>query len=146
MRTMMRWAAVTLVAVAMSACNTELRTARRVDIPALEEADRVVIQPEPWAKAKTVTLTGAADMRQLRSALTVEAVAPSAGETWVTLTWMNGERVIRKIWVYDYGEWGFKWPAMSGPIGRTEELVAVIKGHLTASGENANEANAGGEK
>lgn len=127
--------------------RTALRMAQQEDIPALDAADKIVIQTAPWAGAKEVAITSAAHLKQLRSALIVKETPPSGGETWATLTWMNGERTIREIWVFDYGEWGFERPSTSWTIGHNGELVAIINKHLSTTTEGkANKADAGDGK
>lgn len=142
---------VYMIVVGKSGCYTDQGIARRTtqqeDLPALDAADKVVIQMAPWAGAEEVTITNAAHLKQLRSALIVQQIDPSAGETWATLTWISGEKTIRKIWVYDYGEWGFEQPSTSWTIGTNEELVTIIKQHLTAATKREiNEADAGNGK
>jgi hypothetical protein len=133
--------AIAAIAV-IPACSDDaraVRLARQKDMPALNEADKVVIQTASWAGSKEVAITGASDLKQLRAALIVEETTPSAGEMWATLTWLKGDNVIRKIWVYEDGEWGFE-----RSIGQSEELVAIIKKHLaTVVEKGANKAGAG---
>jgi hypothetical protein len=105
--------------------------ARKEDLPALASADRIVIRTAPWAGAKEVTITDAAVLKQLRSALTVKHISPSGGKTWATLTWMNVDKKLREVWVFKYGEWGFERPSTSWTIGRNAELVAIIRKALT---------------
>jgi len=123
--------------------RTALRMAQQEDLPALAAADKIVIRTAPWAGAKEVTITGAARLKQLRSALTVKETPPSGGKTWATLTWMTGERTIREVWLFNYGEWGFERPSTSWTIGHNAELVAIIKKWLNeADGGHANKSNA----
>ena len=109
-----------------------LRAARQQDLPALDAADRVVIHREAWAGEKELTITNAADLKRLRSALVLRATEPSGGEVWATLTWLKGGETIRRAWVFDYGEWGFlgsnQWT-----MGRNEEIAAIIKNRLSAT-------------
>jgi hypothetical protein len=142
------------IAVAMSACKREdvqrptstpiagvkpaasqsaaRRMAWQEDIPALDVADKLVIKTAPWAGAKEVTITSPIHLKELRSELIVTKMPPSGGMTWATLDWMKGERVIRQMWVFDYGEWGFERPSMSWTIGHNPELVTIIMKHLAA--------------
>jgi len=145
-------AGVLAMLAVIPACSEDaraVRLARQKDLPALNEADKVVIQTAEWAGSKEVAITDAADLKQLRAALVAEETTPSGGETWATLTWLKGETVIRKIWVFDYGEWGFERPppSTSWTIGQSEELVTIIKKHLaTAAGKNAEKVKAGDGK
>ena len=138
--------AIAVLAV-IPACSDDaraVRLARQKDLPALNEADKVVIQTAEWAGSKEVAITGAADLKQLRAALVAEETTPSAGMTWATLTWLKGETAIRKIWVFEDGEWGFERPppSTSWTIGQSEELAAIIKKLLaTAAEKGANKAD-----
>ena len=111
-----------------------LRLCRREDLPALVGADKVLVETASWAGATKAAITNVADLKALRAALTIEEVPPSGGETWATLTWLKGESVIRKAWVYDYGEWGFERPSVNWTIGRSKALVVFLKKHLTTAG------------
>ena len=113
------------------ACSDDARAARlarQKDLPALDGADKVVVRTELWAGAQEVTITDSADLTRLRAAMIVEETTPSAGETWATLTWLKGATVIRRMWVFDYGEWGF-----GRSVGHSPELVALIRKHLAAT-------------
>ena len=123
-------AGVLAMLAVIPACSEDaraVRLARQKDLPALNEADKVVVQTAQWAGAKEVTITGPANLNELRAALVAEATTPSAGMTWATLTWLKGETVVGKIWVYDYGEWGFE-----RSCGQSDELVTIIQKHLAA--------------
>ena len=133
-------AGVIIVLAVIPGCSDDaraVRLARQKDLPALNEANKVVVQTAEWAGSKEVAITDAADLKQLRAALIAEETTPSAGLTWATLTWFKGETVVGKIWVFDYGEWGF-----DRSVGQSEELVAIIKKHLaTAAEKGANKAD-----
>ena len=124
-----------------------LRLSEEEDIPAIAAADRIVIQTAFWAGAKQVTITDQASLKELRSTLTVRETIPSAGEVWASIRWFKGEKEIREIWVYDYGEWGFRRPNTGWTIGNNRDLVAAIKTHLaSAIPEVANKPDAGDGK
>jgi hypothetical protein len=133
-------AGVIIVLAVIPACSDDaraVRLARQKDIPALNEVDKVVIQTAEWAGSKEVAITDAADLKELRAVLIAEETTPSAGMEWATLTWLKGETVIRKIWVYQDGEWGFE-----RSVGQSDELVAIIKKHLaTAADKSANKGD-----
>ena len=111
--------------------DTALRLARTVDLPALEKADRVVIEEVRPRPGRRVTLTGAKEIAALRRALKPAQEDPSAGKTAANLSFYRGKTLVRKVWVYASGEWGFYRP--KGPdwtTGREAELYKVVARHL----------------
>jgi hypothetical protein len=107
-----------------------IREARRVDLPLLDRADRVVIEESKQAGGRRVTLTKRERIRELARTLKTRAVAPSGGRTAVTLRFYRGERLVRKVWVFEDGEWGFERPGTSWTTGRERELWKVIQKRL----------------
>ena len=103
-----------------------LRLARMEDLPALEAADRVLLAEARGRRR--VVVDRPAEVAALRRALRVVEVPPSAGETAWTLSFFQGDRAIREVWVYPYGEWGFVRPETpSWTIGRDDGLAAAIR-------------------
>jgi hypothetical protein len=80
--------------------------AKEDDLASLEKADYANIKRfrEEFANVLVIEPT---ELKQLREALLVKAVPPSAGEQLYKVTFWRGERAVRGIWVYDHGEWGF---------------------------------------
>lgn len=97
--------------------------ARYADIPALDNADCVVIS----CGEDRVTVTDLKRILALKKALAVEAVPPSGGETWATVEWFRGDAPLRAVWVYEYGEWGFVRPGVSYTTGRSDSIAGVIR-------------------
>src|SRR5262245_54129676 len=101
--------------------------ARKVDLPLLEKADKVVIEEvdKPGAKGRRVSLKKADEVKELREALKPSKSPPSAGITAATITFYQGESILRKVWVFERGEWGFERPGTSWTTGREAALWRV---------------------
>ncbi len=105
--------------------------ARRVDVPLLRKADRVVIaEAKRGGKGRTVTLTRPPAIRELRQALRPKMSRDTRGMTAATLTFYRGDRLLRKVWVYWGGQWGFERPGWSYTTGNSPELWQAIQKHL----------------
>ena len=110
-----------------------IRLAREVDLPALEKADRVVIQRGQGRGGARVELDDPEAIMDLRQALKPKEVPPSGGVTTYRLAFYRGETPIRKIWVFENGEWGFeREKGTSWTIGRDAAPIQAIKGQVTA--------------
>ena len=103
-----------------------VRQARAVDLPLLEKADKVVIE----GRGQRVTRDKADDLKELRQTLQAQAVSPSGGLTAATLTFYRGDTLLRKIWVFQGGEWGFQRPGTSWTTGSDANLWNIINKHL----------------
>jgi hypothetical protein len=101
------------------------RAARDIDLPALDLTDRVTI--EPANKGDRVILTTPQSIAELKRSLTISDVPPSAGLKAATITFSRGDDVLRKVWVYEGGEWGFERPGTSWTIGASPDLWAQVK-------------------
>jgi hypothetical protein len=105
--------------------------ARQVDLPLLGKADKVVIEEtKRGGQGRRVTLTRAADLKELREALRPSKASPSGGRTAATVTFYRGGRVLRKVWVFEGGEWGFERPGTSWTTGRQAGLWKALQKHL----------------
>jgi hypothetical protein len=106
--------------------------ARKVDLPLLEKADKVVIEEmaKPEGKGRRVTLKKADELKEIREALKPSKTPPSGGRTAVTLTFYHGENILRKVWVFERGEWGFERPGTSWTTGREAALWRAVQKHL----------------
>jgi hypothetical protein len=106
--------------------------ARKVDLPLLEKADKVVIDEgaKPEGKGRRVTLKKADELKEIRGALKPSKTPPSGGTTAVTMTFYHGESILRKVWVFERGEWGFERPGTSWTTGREAALWRVVQKHL----------------
>jgi hypothetical protein len=108
-----------------------IRLAREMDLPALEKADRVVIEEAKIRRdGRRVTLADADDIKGLRKTLKPSEVPPSGGITAATLLFYRGTVLIRKVWVFEGGEWGFERPGTSWTTGREADLWEGIRKHL----------------
>jgi hypothetical protein len=107
-----------------------VREAREVDLPLLEKADRVVIEAARTAGGGKVTLDKADDLKQLRGALKTREVPPSGGITAATVEFYHGEKLLRKVWVFEGGEWGFDRPGTSWTTGRSADLWTAVRKRL----------------
>lgn len=112
--------------------NEAIRLAKADDLPAVEHADRVVVE-QVWPDKKRTVVTDAASIRCLREGLTVSALPPSGGETKWQIGFYRGETLLRQAWVFPYGEWGFQRPkGPSWTCGRNDALPKLI-GELLAA-------------
>jgi hypothetical protein len=111
--------------------NDAIEQARKVDLPLLEKADKVVIaRPMRGGQGRQVTLTRAAAIKELRQALKPAQRDPSAGKTAATITFYRGKRVLRTVWVFEGGEWGFERPGTSWTTGKQAGLWKAVQKHL----------------
>jgi hypothetical protein len=109
--------------------RTALDLANRRDLPALEKADRAVID-QLWPAKKRVTVTGAAAIRRLRATLVVGDVPPSAGESQYEISFYRGKQLLREVWVYPEGEWGFHRPKPPHWTTGSNPALAKLVGEL----------------
>jgi hypothetical protein len=98
--------------------------ARELDLPALDLTDRVTI--EPADKGDRIILTTPESIAELKRALKPTDVPPSGGIKAATITFSRGDDVLRKVWVYEGGEWGFERPGTSWTIGASPDLWAQV--------------------
>jgi hypothetical protein len=106
--------------------------ARKVDLPLLEEADKVVVEevPSRAGTGRRVTLKKADEIKELRQALKPSETPPTGGKIAATITFYRGESALRKVWVFEGGEWGFERPGTKWTTGREATLWGVIQKHL----------------
>ncbi len=108
-----------------------IRLAREVDLPALEKTDRVVIEEAKIGRdGRRVILKDADAIKGLRKSLKPSKVPPSGGLTAATLSFYRGKVLIRKVWVFGDGEWGFERPGTDWTTGREADLWVGIRKHL----------------
>jgi hypothetical protein len=106
--------------------------ARRVDLPLLATADRVVIdEHRPGGECGVrVTLDRPEAVAELRRALRPREVPPGGGPTAATLTFYRGGQPLRTVWVSEGGEWGFERPGASPTTGADPDLWQLVRWHL----------------
>jgi hypothetical protein len=109
-----------------------LRLARRVDLPLLALADRVILdEHKPGGECGArVTLTRPEAVAELRRALRPREVPPSGGEPAATLSFYRGSHLMRTVWVIEGGEWGFARPGASHTTGDDPDLWRLIREYL----------------
>ena len=105
-----------------------IREAKAVDLPALAEANRISI--ESAASGSQSNLVNPKSVDLFRQALQPRQVPPGGGELAATLSFFRDQKLIRKIWVYDGGEWGFERPGTSWTTGSDIELWRLVKARL----------------
>src|SRR5262249_9664035 len=98
-----------------------LRLAREIDLPLLAKADKVVI--EESANGRRHTIEKADDMKELREALKVSQQLPGGGKNAVTILFYRKKDLIRQVWVFKGGEWGFERPSIRLDHGTRGSLV-----------------------
>ena len=119
------------VAQAAADQGAAIRLAREVDLPALEKADRVVIEDVRQPGGRQVTLDKPGAIKELRQALEAARVPPTGSETAALLSFYRGKTLIRKVWVFESGEWGFE--RSKGPhwtTGLDPALFRFVERHL----------------
>lgn len=79
---------------------------------------------------KTAEITDAARVRWLADALAPAEVPPSSGEEAMTLRFYQGPTLLREVWIYPDGEWGFRRPGTSWTTGRSDKLARLIQQEL----------------
>jgi len=127
--TILSLALIHQVSPTMDASTQEeaLDLARRVDLPALEKADKVLIK----AGDRQAVVTKTDLLEALRRELKPRTVEPGSSETSYELTFFRGKDKVREVWVHASGEWGFERPkGPSWTIGHEPALVREIKRHL----------------
>ena len=108
-----------------------IREAKAVDLPLLEKADKVIIEEaKRGGGGRRVTLDKADAIKELRRSLKTAEVPPSGGITAATISFYRGEGLLRKIWVFEGGEWGFDRPGTSWTTGREKKLWEGIQRYL----------------
>ena len=109
-----------------------VRQANDTELPALSRADRAVLssaQP-PLGTGKSVEVTDVNRIRRLIDALKPQAAPPSSGMETMTVRFYQGPTLLREVWVYPDGEWGFRRTGTSWATGRSGELVRLIHAEL----------------
>lgn len=106
-----------------------IRQAKAVDIPALEKANRVGFESSMTKEF----VPSSADPRvvdSFRKALHPKEVPPSGGEVAAKVSFFHDDDLIRRIWVYEGGEWGFERPGTRWTTGADAELWRLVKSRL----------------
>jgi hypothetical protein len=106
-----------------------IQEARDVDLKLLENADRVVLVPRGLKAGESVTVKGD-DVAALRKALVPKAGPPSGGKTAVTIQFYRGDTLLRSVWMFSYGEWGFERPGTQWTTGTSDDLPDLVRKHL----------------
>jgi hypothetical protein len=83
-----------------------IRLAKSEDSPSLKRADSARIK-RIRGQLANVLVAGPGELKRLREALAVRAVPSSCGEQLYKVVFYQGDKVVRGVWVYDSGEWGF---------------------------------------
>lgn len=115
----------------VTAQEDAIAEARKVDIPLLKRADTVVIQAmAPALQGKSKILSDAKAIEELRTALKPSVRQPSGSMTVATVSFYQGKTLLRKIWVYEGGEWGFDRPGTKWTTGGDVRLWNLIQADL----------------
>ena len=117
-------------AIAVANQDDAIQQAKNADLPALKAADRVVIAESPAPTGKSIEITDAAGIRRLVDALKPTKAPPSGGMEAVTIRFYEGPTLLREVWVYGDGEWGFRRPGTSWTTGRSDDLIGLIRREL----------------
>jgi hypothetical protein len=106
-----------------------VREADAVDLPALASANLLSI--ESAATGARVILGSPSLVEPYRRALRPHEVPPSGGLVAATLRFYHDEELIRTVWVYKGGEWGFERPGTKWTTGADAGLWRLVKARLT---------------
>jgi len=101
-----------------------VREAKDVDLPALEKADRLIV--EATRNNWRWNVNDANLVREFAKALTPSDAAARGGELKASLIFLKGEEPIRTVWVREGGEWGFERPSASWTTGSSPELWRLL--------------------
>ena len=107
-----------------------LRLARQIDLPLLAKADKVIIDQAPRRGRRRLTLENPDNIKTLREALKPSGGPETGGMNAVTISFFRKAELIRKIWVFEGGEWGFERPSVSHTTGHEANLWMIIQEHL----------------
>jgi hypothetical protein len=102
-----------------------VREAKDVDLPALEKADRVIV--EATRNNWRWNVNDASLVREFVKSLAPSDSPRQGGELKVSLIFMKGEEPIRTAWVREGGEWGFERPSASWTTGSNPELWRLLE-------------------
>ena len=105
-----------------------IREAKAVDLPALAEANSITI--ESASSGSRMILKDPKTIASFRRALRPIEVPPSAGMVAATLQFFRDDEMIRKVWVYRGGEWGFDRPGTRWTTGADAELWRLVESGL----------------
>ena len=105
--------------------------ARKVDIPLLHSADKVIVEKAgPKEQKRSLVLTRVQDIQALRETLKPKEALPSGGMVAATLTFYKGKRALRKVWVYEGGEWGFERVGIKYTTGANGNLWKLVQKYI----------------
>jgi hypothetical protein len=121
-----------------------LRFARASDIPAAGKADRMVIkitiltlpiEKPKFPEGRSFTIADHAAIQSLVETLIVKETPETGGMNYATVTFYQGSKEIRSIWLFANGEWGFirPGPGSSHSTGVSGDLVRKVKQLIPAN-------------
>ena len=123
-----------------------LRFAKSSDIPAAGKADRMVIkimsigdrkpdQEVPHPEGRSFTISDQAAIRTIVKTLIVKETPETGDTNFATVTFYNGAKEVRSIWLFSNGEWGFvrPLPGSSHSTGVSGDLVRTVKQLIKAT-------------
>jgi hypothetical protein len=102
-----------------------VREAKAVDLPALEKADRLIV--EATRNNWRWNVNDASLVREFAKALTPTDSPRQGGDLKVSLIFLKGEEPIRTAWVREGGEWGFERPSASWTTGSNPGLWRLLE-------------------
>jgi hypothetical protein len=106
---------------------------RKVDLPAIELADKLEITRVGPKGGPSITIDDVDELREFRNALVVKDIPPSGGMNWAELEWFKDGKSLRKVWVFSDGEWGVERPGVSPTTGISPALADRIEEALKSS-------------
>lgn len=126
----------------------EVREALDVDLPIVECCDSALIEATDDAKARTVLdqpkelsalrqvlmplpePPGRSPRAALRQFLTEPSRTPGQSPPVATVSFYGGEQLMRRLLVYEGGEWSIERPGVSWRIGQDLELLRIVRRSL----------------
>ncbi|MDI1475927.1 hypothetical protein [Polyangium sp. y55x31] len=110
--------------IAAASTQADARAAATAaDLPLLRTADRAVVA---WSAGGTAEKRGQ-ELSALVEALRVTDAQPSGGKQFAQITFYRGETLLREVWVFADGEWGFVRPGTAWTVGASPALGDLVK-------------------
>jgi len=117
-----------------------LKLAKEEDLPAIAQADKVVIKQIDIVRSKRrqITVESKTALEQIHDALTIAQQREDAASTRVyTLNFYRDGNLIRTVYVHWNNEWGIDRPGGRGNywyIGKNDQLPALLNKLLQPAG------------
>ncbi|MDC3981089.1 hypothetical protein [Polyangium jinanense] len=110
--------------IAAASTQADARAAATAtDLPLVRTADRAVVT---WSSGGTTEKRGQ-ELSALVDALRVTEQQPSSGKQFAQIAFYRGEALLREVWIFADGEWGFVRPGTAWTVGASPALGDLVK-------------------